>query len=67
MPLTLTAQDHPAHIIKQGADIYTVAAGKRLQIRYQDGDGMVVVVDEKVPAGKTWEVSLSIHIKESDA
>ena len=56
-----------AHTQKFGTDTFAVAAGKQLQIRYQEGEEIIAVLTEAVPAGKAWSVSIIVDITETDA
>jgi len=43
----------------------TLVAGKRLQIR--TGTPVEELLDEEVPEGKQWAVTITVHVVETDA
>ena len=47
-----------------GSGFYTVTAGKSL--KFETSPGGVVILNEEVPSGKTWDVHISVHIVETD-
>jgi len=52
-------------IIKSGGETFEVVAGKVLKI--ETSPGGETYLDETVPSGKKWTVSISIQIKIEDA
>jgi len=65
MAITLTTRTIPEQVIKSGSeDALEVVAGKSLKIETSP-DG-IDILDEEVPAGKVWVVTISVQIKESD-
>ena len=55
----------PAKKMMNGRDAFTLTAGKRIRVRTTpDGD---VYLNEQVPEGKQWKVSVSVQIEETDA
>jgi len=46
-------------------DVLTVAAGKHLKI--ETSPAGVSVLDAVVPEGKEWEVTVTVHVVETDA
>lgn len=63
MAITLTEENLPARVTKQGSDAFTLAAGKHLKIETSpSGDELL---DAEVPAGKTWSVTVSVHVVET--
>jgi len=65
MAIELTTEALPARTQKQGSDIFTLAAGKSLKIETSPGGSEYL--DAEVPAGKSWQVTVSVHITETDA
>lgn len=65
MAITLN-QAYPSDtVIKSGSDSFDMTQGKRVQIRYQDDDGNIVnLLDESVPVGKVWQVTISVSVRE---
>ena len=67
MAIDFLIDEIPALKRYTGSASLSVAAGKRLQIRYQEGAEIIGVLDEAVPADKQWAVSITISIEETDA
>ena len=57
---------HPEGLVrKSGGESFVVTAGKRVKIKTSPrGDD---IMDEGVPDGKKWDVSVSIQVTETDA
>ena len=57
---------HPEGLIKKsGGESFSVSAGKSLKIETSpQGDD---IMNEEVPDGKKWDVSVSIQVTETDA
>lgn len=65
MAIVLTEETRTAKTVKQGNDNFTLVAGKNLKIETSpDGEE---VLNETVPAGKSWTVIVSVHVREVDA
>lgn len=64
--MELTEKNTPAKTIHSGYEKITLPAGKRLQIRHNNPE-ITYILDETVPAGKSWDVAVTVHIDESDA
>ena len=57
---------HPEGLVrKSGGESFVVTAGKSLKIETSPrGDD---IMDEEVPDGKKWDVSVSVQVTETDA
>jgi len=63
MAITLSTESLPARTSKQGSDQLTLTAGKTLKIETTpDGEE---ILSATVPAGKTWTVTVSVHVLET--
>lgn len=49
-----------------GDETFPVPAGRRVQVRHNNSGEIVNVLDETVPAGKTWSVTVFVTIEETD-
>lgn len=57
---------HPAGlVVKSGGDSFVLTTGKRIQLRHNESGTPVDFLDETVPNGKEWEVSINIHVRET--
>lgn len=56
-----------ASVVSGGRADFDVASGKPLNIRYKVGTEWVDVLAVDVPRGKTWAVSVSVEVTETDA
>jgi len=56
----------PATTVRGGREEFTLAAGKRVHLRYW-APGETSVLDVTVPPGKQWVVMLAVEIVETDA
>ena len=66
MTITLLTT-HPEGLLRRsGGETFTLSAGKRLQIRHNESGEIVDVLDETVPSGKEWEVSISVQVSQTD-
>ena len=63
MAITLTEESLPARVTKQGSDAVTLTAGKHLKI--ETSPSGEELLDAEVPAGKTWTVTVSVHVVET--
>lgn len=63
MVITLTSETLPARKNLSGGDVAVAAAGTDVQVRV----GGVWLLNEEVPAGKSWEVHVSIYAVETTA
>ena len=62
MALTLNTANFAAHVSKTLTYHEDLPAGADLEMKVGDDE-----LDEAVPAGKTWDVQLSLVITETDA
>jgi len=62
---TQAARAETSH--KAGGEIFTLSAGKQLQVRDNESGSVVNRLNETVPAGKAWTVTIDITIAEIDA
>jgi len=53
-----------AHSLKTGADAFTMKEGER--IRIMTNPPGVEYLDEKVPDGKEWKITISVSIVETE-
>ena len=65
MAITLITETRTARVVKYGNDTVTVAAGKSLKV--ETSPGGEELLDEEVPTGKSWDVTVSVYIVETDA
>ena len=63
MAIVLAEESSPARITKQGCDTVTVPAGQRVTV--ETSPGGAELLDVEVPAGKTWVVTVNVHIVET--
>lgn len=61
--LSLSQRDVSAKTVKFGSYTFDVAAEKRVNVRYW-APGETTVLDQNVPVGKAWTVTVSIEIQE---
>ncbi len=65
MAIVLAEETRTAKTAKFGNDTFSLTAGKVLKIETSpDGEE---VLNETVPSGKTWSVTVSVYIREVDA
>ena len=64
MAITLVEQEVIAKTILVGSDEFSVAAGKSLTI--ETAPSGEEILNEEVPAGKSWQVTVSVQIVETD-
>ena len=65
--IELTTENIPAKTTKYGADSIQLSAGKRIQVRHGVTGDITEMLDEEVPEGKSWLVSVQVNIIETDA
>ena len=60
-------ESSPAVRTLQGGDSWIISAGGRLKIQTKKGKGnpMEIIINENVPNGKKWEVSVTLVILET--
>ena len=64
--MELTEDSYPARIVKRGYQHgISLAAGKSLKI--ETSPNGAEILDEEVPAGKAWTVSVNVTIREVSA
>jgi len=57
---------HPEGLVRMsGGETFEVTAGKSLKI--ETSPGGIEILDSQVPRGKTWAVSISVQVSETDA
>ena len=66
MAITLSEQVRN-DTIRCGDDQFTLAAGERLQVRSGSVGSIDERLDEKVPAGKQWDVIVYVRVVETNA
>ncbi len=62
MAIVLDTEERLAKIIKTGSDTVEIAAGKFLKIETTPSGEELLNVE--VPGGKTWTVTVTVHIEE---
>ena len=63
--ITLVRSVQPERVTLSAQQSYVLAAGKRVQIRTLPP--MHECLDAQVPSGKAWDVTITVHITESNA
>lgn len=63
MAITLIDREVTAKTMKIGSDEFDMAAGKTLKI--ETSPAGEEILNEEVPAGKSWHVTISISISET--
>ena len=63
MAITLVEESRPARMWKYGGDSFELVAGKHLKI--ETSPGGEELLDAVVPAGKTWDINLTVNIVET--
>lgn len=63
--MILNSVNYPARVQLTGQESFTLAAGQRLLLRHQSP--AVELLDAEVPAGKAWNVVVTISVEETGA
>ena len=63
MAITLIEQAYPIRRVLSGSDSVVAVAGSAVRIRVGDND----ILAERVPAGKTWRVIVTVKVEETNA
>lgn len=66
MAIALVTEERAARTAKNGSETFVVQAGKNVTVAYYD-PGIVRVLNENVPAGKVWTVTVGVYIIETSA
>ena len=67
LQLNLEEVSIPSRKDLHGVTIWVLSAGGRLRIQSKpQGEDIDDVLDETVPAGKSWRIKLSVEIMETD-
>lgn len=66
MALELT-ESWVSHTKRSGSDTFTVEAGKWLRLQHGILAEPTTILQEQVPAGKQWTVSIVVDIQETEA
>ena len=60
--MNLRTEDRPATVTHLGSDGFIAAAGQH--VRIETSPGGIEHLDAVVPVGKTWQVTINVHIQE---
>lgn len=56
---------HPfEECIKAGGETFFMTEGSTIQVRHNESGSIVNILNETVPAGVKWEISVNVHIIE---
>ena len=62
--MELTEESLPARMKRRGCQTFAMAAGKSLKI--ETSPSGEEILDVEVPTGKAWQVTVNVHVVETD-